>query len=125
MMASMMALLNPARSPSFPVPKDEPPVLRMPPGIAIGERSEQQSSGMRGHVQAVGDEGKGAENGAADNLGNHHQATQPDNGPGPARVSIMPAAEEHVAVSVWNWCGHVAVHDKSLLEIAVHDFDQL
>jgi hypothetical protein len=82
----------------------------MPPGIAVCKRGEQQGSGVRGHVQAVGDKGKGAKEIPADNLGHHHQAAQPDNGPGSAGVSVMPAAEEHVGMPVWNRRPFAAAH---------------
>ena len=50
----------------------EPGVLRMPPGIAVGDGGQQHRPGMGAHVQTVCDQRDGAEQPAPDNLQNHH-----------------------------------------------------
>ena len=72
-------------------------IVRRAARIGIGERREQQRAGMRAHVQAVGDEGDRAEQQAADDLGDHHGAAEPDHRPGLAFALFVPLAEEHVA----------------------------
>jgi hypothetical protein len=68
-------------------------VLGMMPGIAIGQRRQQQCARVRRHVQAVGDQREGAEQTATDDLHCHHDAAQPDDRPHPAGVTVMPRAE--------------------------------
>jgi hypothetical protein len=73
-------------------------VLGVVPGIAVGQRRQQQRARMRRHVQAVGDQREGAEQTATDDLRCHHDAAQPDHRPRPAGITVMPRAEENVFV---------------------------
>ena len=97
-MASTMALVNPARSPSLPVPKREALVVGVVAGVAIGQRGEQQRAGMGRHVQPVGDQRDRAEHQAAGDLGDHHEAAQRDHHPGAALVLLVAFAEKNVVV---------------------------
>ena len=49
---------------------------------------------MRRHVQAVGDEGDGAEQEAADDFHRHHDPAQGNDAPGPTLVALVALAEE-------------------------------
>jgi hypothetical protein len=81
----MMALANPAA-------EAEARVARVPAGVVIGHRREQQCACVRRHMQAIGDERDRAEHEAADDLGNHHHGAKPDHHPGSALGSLMAGA---------------------------------
>ena len=67
-------------------------------GIGIGERGEQQRAGMRRHVQAVGNQRKRAEQGPADDFGNHHDGAEDDHRPGAPLGSVVILAQKQVVV---------------------------
>ena len=119
-----MALVKPARSPSLPVPKVKLRIVGVLAGIGVGERREQQRAGMRAHVQAVGDQRDRAEQQAADDLGDHHGAAEPDHRPGLALAFLVPLAEEHVAVKGRRGAAVVLIMAASL-QIGADDFEQL
>ena len=73
-------------------------IVRMPAGEAVGQRGQQQRAGMGAHVQPVGDQRDRAEQPAADDLGRHHGAAQPDHRPGPALALLVGLAEEDMAM---------------------------
>ena len=91
----------------------------VPPGVAVGQRREQQRAGMRAHVQAVGDQRDRAEQQAAGDLQRHHRAAQPDHRPGALLGVFMALAEEDVAV------GQCADLMAASLEVGANDFEQL
>ena len=72
----------------------------MPARVAIGERGKQQRAGMGAHVHAVGHQRDRAEQQATDDLGDHHEAREPDHRPGPALALLVRRTEENVAVAV-------------------------
>src|SRR5260370_175878 len=53
---------------------------------------------MCAHVHAVGDKGDRTEQEAAGDLGDHHGAAEPNDGPGLALALLMLLAQEHMAV---------------------------
>ncbi len=77
--ARMMALGKPAKSPSFPVPK----------------LNRVSSACLR---EPAGHECAGAKHKAADDLGSHHCPTEPDHGPGLAFALLMSRLEEDVGM---------------------------
>jgi hypothetical protein len=74
-------------------------VVRVPAGVAIGERGEQERAGMGGHVQPVRDQRDRAEQNSADDLADHHQAAEPDHQPSPPLVLLVAFAQEGVGVA--------------------------
>ena len=72
-------------------------IVGVPARVAVGQRRQQQGAGMGAHVQPVGDQGDRAEQQAADDLGDHHGAAEPDHRPGAALALLMALAEEDVA----------------------------
>src|SRR6516162_6269420 len=63
--------------------------------IAVGERSKEQRAYMRRHVQAVGDERDRAEQNAAGDFGDHHEAAQRDHQPGAPLVRSTLLSGRH------------------------------
>ena len=76
----------------------EAAVARVPAGIGIGKRGQQERARMRAHVQAVGHQGDRAEQGAADDLQRHHGPAKRDHDPGAAFRVLVSLAQENVAV---------------------------
>ena len=74
----------------------------MPACIAIGQGREQQRAGMRAHMHPVRHQRDGAEQQAADDLGEHHGPAEPDHRPGLALALFMTFAKEDMAVAVRN-----------------------
>jgi hypothetical protein len=67
-------------------------------GIGIGQRGQQQRAGMGRHVQSVGDQSQRAEQRAADDFGDHHDAAKHDHRPGSAFGSLVVRAQKDVIV---------------------------
>ena len=68
----------------------------VPPGVRVGERRQEQRTSVGTHVQTIRHERDRSKKQAADNLGAHHRATQPDHGPGFALTLLVPLAQEDV-----------------------------
>ena len=98
--ARMIALVKPARSPSLPVPKLKRSSSAWRARVTVSERREQQRARMRRHMQAVGNERDRAEKQAADDLRDHHDAAERDHHPGAAFVALVALAEKDVAMRV-------------------------
>ena len=75
-------------------------------------------------MQAIGNERQRAKQAAADDLGRHHCAAQPDDRPRLAGVTVVSRAEEHVAV-LKGAKREIAVGHMPSFEIAMDDSDQL
>jgi hypothetical protein len=54
--ARMIALVKPSRSPSLPVPKVKRGIVGVLAHVSIGQRRQQERAGVGAHVQAVGNE---------------------------------------------------------------------
>ena len=67
-------------------------------GIGVGERGEQQRPRMRAHMQAISNKRDGAEQKAADNLGDHHGAAKPDHRPCLALALLVPFTQEYMTM---------------------------
>ncbi len=74
-------------------------VAGVAPGIGIGERGDDQRPGMGRHVQPVGDQRHRAPQPAADDLGRHHRAAQPDDSPAAPLVALVMLAQKDVLVA--------------------------
>ena len=77
----------------------EPRVVRVPAGVAIGQRGEQERAGMGGHVHAVRDERNRAEQYPAGDLAHHHETAEPNHQPGPPLVLLVALAQEGVGMA--------------------------
>lgn len=123
LIASTMALVNRARSPSLPVPKAN----RGSCAYFLGECGQEQRARVGAHVHSVRDKGNGAEQQAADDLQDHHAAAKRDDHPGAAFRLLMICPEEDVAVTQgrngFGWGG--AVHISLSFQVGPHDVHQL
>ncbi|CDW96374.1 hypothetical protein THICB2_790003 [Thiomonas sp. CB2] len=72
----------------------------MPSRIGVGHGRNEHRCCVGAHVQAVGDQGEGAEVQATDDLNHHHDAAQGDHPPGFVCVSVVALAQENMLV-VW------------------------
>ena len=88
----------------------EPVVSGVPPGIAISQRRKQQRPGVRTHVHTVRDQSDRPEEEAADDLGDHHQSTENNDGPSFALATLLIGGEENVAVEVEVGVGSRSAH---------------
>ena len=79
-------------------PEREARIVGVLAGVGVGERREQQRTRMRAHMHAVGHQRDRAEQQAADNLGDHHGAAEPDHRPCPALAVFVARAEKHVGM---------------------------
>ena len=70
----------------------------------VSQGRQQQRPGMGRHVQSVGDKRERAEQRPADDFGEHHDAAQDDDRPGPAFRPLMVPAQKHVMV--WRQLEH-------------------
>ena len=59
--ARMMALVKPARSPNLPVPKVKRGIVGMPSRVSVGESRKQERARVRAHMQTIRDKSDGAE----------------------------------------------------------------
>ena len=66
--------------------------------IEIGRRRDQHGPGVRGHVDAVCQQGHGVEHQPADDLDDHHGRAEDDHRPGAALVGGVVGAQENMVV---------------------------
>jgi len=74
--ARMIALREAGEIAQLSGSEGEAGVVGVATRIGIGQRGEQQGAGVGAHVQAVGDQRNRSEKQAADNLRDHHHATE-------------------------------------------------
>ena len=68
-------------------------------GVGVGQRRDDQRTGVRGHVQAISEERHGAEDHAADYFGSHHDAAEADDRPGLPLVPCVILPEKNMFVA--------------------------
>ena len=68
-------------------------------GIGVSQRGQQQRSGMRRHVQSVGNKRQRAEQSPADDFGDHHDAAKDDHRPGSAFGFLVVFGQKDVIVA--------------------------
>lgn len=73
-------------------------IMRIFSGIGVGKRRQQQGAGVRRHMKAIRHQRDRSIQQTADDLDHHHDAAQDDHEPGPALVSLMAFAKEHMVV---------------------------
>ena len=93
-------------------------------GIGVSQRGQQQRSGMRRHMQSVGNKRQRAEQSAADDFGDHHDAAKDDHRPGPAFGFFVVFAQKDVIVRRAESSVGIG-HGCSSLQIGVDHFDEL
>ena len=72
MIESTTALVNPPRTPIFPVPKAEPDVCRVLSSEVIRERGNEECDDVRAHVPAIGQQRHRVRNETDGDLEHHH-----------------------------------------------------
>ena len=77
----------------------EAPIFGMFSGIGVGERRQKKRTSVGGHVEAVRHQGDRPEYEAANDLGHHHRATQPNHAPSAALTRVMRLAEKHMVMA--------------------------
>ena len=83
------------------------------PGVGIGERRRGERAGVRGHVEAIGQQRHRAGQPAREDLAHHHRAGQGHHPSRAARVLVVGRAQEDVVVrqriGIGRGYGHGAV----------------
>ena len=106
---------EPRKIADLPGPERETGILRVLAGIGIGDGREQQRARVGRHVQTIRHQRQRPEQAAADDLGHHHDAAEPDDCPGFALVVGVTLAQKHMIVAAADSriCGHG--HPRSLI----------
>ncbi len=81
-------------------------VVRIVPGVSVGERGKQQRARVRRHVESVRNQRDRAEQQTAADLRDHHAAAERDHHPGATLILFVTLAEEDVVMRARRYVDH-------------------